>query len=75
MPARYTHSSGYAIALGLYLLGYAGDRFDHQIYALTGELVSGHNIKHVATGAAAAMVAWTMSRRRRLQSAPDGKGR
>jgi hypothetical protein len=75
LPARYTHTSGYAIALGLYLLGYAGDRFDHQIYALTGELVSGHNIKHVATGAAAAMVAWTMSRRQPIQSNAAGLGR
>lgn len=75
LPARYTHTSGYVIALALYLIGYLGDRFDHQVYALTGELVSGHNIKHVATGAAAAMVAWTMQRRRRLQSTTDGNGR
>lgn len=75
LPARYTHTKGYVIALALYLIGYLGDRFDHQVYALTGELVSGHNIKHVATGAAAAMVAWTMQRRRRLQSATDGNGR
>lgn len=75
LPARYTHAFGYLIALGLYLFGYLGDRLDHQIYSLTGEFVSGHNIKHVATGAAAAMVAWTMSKRRPLQSGATGSGR
>ncbi|NMG04627.1 hypothetical protein [Azoarcus taiwanensis] len=75
LPARYTHTKGYLIALTLYLFGYLGDRLDHQIYALTGEFVSGHNIKHVATGAAAAMVAWTMSKRQPIQSSAAVSGR
>ncbi len=75
LPARYTHAFGHLIALALYLFGYLGDRLDHQIYSLTGEFVSGHNIKHVATGAAAAMVAWTMSTRQPIQSSAAGSAR
>lgn len=42
------------------------ERFDREIYVATGEVVSGHNIKHVLAGAViACMFAWLLHRRGR----------
>ena len=40
------------------------ERLDHQIFALTGGLASGHNLKHVAVGIALVCVFNWLARRR-----------
>ena len=49
-----------AFSCGLVILAYAVAKLlelnDHQVYALTGELVSGHTLKHVAASFAAGPV-------------------
>ncbi len=47
-PAKYTHTSYVFYALGFYLSAKALEVFDQQVFALLGETVSGHALKHVA---------------------------
>ena len=42
----------------------AFERLDHQIFALTGGLASGHNLKHVTVGIALGCVFTWLARRR-----------
>jgi hypothetical protein len=76
---RYT-GTGWLVAA---LIGEAAmmtfERLDHQIFALTGGLASGHNLKHVTVGIALACVfAWLVRRRPRdaagtARAAPAGR--
>lgn len=56
------------LALGLYALAIVCERFDHEIFALTGSFVSGHTVKHLF----AALAAWAFYRMlaRRVQGRP-----
>jgi len=51
----------------------AFERLDHEVFHLTGGLVSGHNLKHVMAGAALALVFWWLRVRTPL-SAKTGSG-
>lgn len=42
------------------------ERFDHEVFRLTGGVVSGHNLKHVMAGVALAFVFWWLRSRRTL---------
>lgn len=42
------------------------ERFDHELFRLTGGVVSGHNLKHVMAGVALAFVFWWLRSRRTL---------
>jgi hypothetical protein len=47
------------------------ERFDHELFRLTGALVSGHNMKHVMAGVALAFVFWWLrSRSQTAERAP-----
>jgi hypothetical protein len=65
-PSRYT-GTGWLVAA---IVGEAAmitfERLDHQIFALTGGLASGHNLKHLTVGIALACVfTWLVRRRPR----------
>lgn len=66
LRSAYTHGFCFMLAYSFYLLAMAGDRLDHQVYELTGQVVSGHTLKHLLTGAAAALLAWMVAVRTRL---------
>jgi ceramidase len=56
-PARYTHRAYFLYALGLYVLAKLAEIWDREIYALTGNLFSGHTLKHLlAAGGVLAIV-------------------
>ena len=42
------------------------ERFDHEVFRLTGGLASGHNLKHVLAGIALAFVFWWLRTRKTL---------
>lgn len=63
--AGLTHARAYWWAYAIFLVGMAGDVLDHQIFTLTHETVSGHNIKHVAMGLAVAVLAGMLALRSR----------
>lgn len=56
-PPRYTRGSDFVVAVLLYGLAKVGEHFDQQIFALTGEIVSGHTLKHLL---AAAAIGWLL---------------
>jgi hypothetical protein len=66
-PSRYTGSGwlvGALVAEGAMI---TFERLDHQIFALTGGLASGHNLKHLTVGVALACVfSWLARRRPRM---------
>jgi hypothetical protein len=63
-PSRYT-GTGWLVAA---IVGEAAmitfERLDHQIFALTGGIASGHNLKHLTVGIALACVFTWLTRRR-----------
>lgn len=42
------------------------ERFDHEVFRLTGGLASGHNLKHVLAGVALALLLWWLRARKTL---------
>lgn len=70
-PPRYTGGGGILIALAWYGLGKLFEEFDNRIYDLTGNIVSGHSLKHLA---AATSAWWLLLVLRRRVPASDGEG-
>ncbi len=60
----YSRGQLYVLAYVLFLVGMLGDWLDDPIFALTHGMISGHTIKHLLTGAATALVGWTVGTRR-----------
>jgi hypothetical protein len=61
---RYTGAWWLLGALALDLTMTAAERYDYELYAATGELLSGHNIKHLlAGGVLGCVLAWMVRRR------------
>lgn len=57
LASRYDRSRDFLIATACYVVALVADRLDHPIHTLTGELISGHTVKHVvATAAMVAMI-------------------
>ena len=62
---RHTHQGYLGVVLVLYLLARISEVYDHGIFALTGNVVSGHTFKHVmAALAVCAILAMLLSRTR-----------
>lgn len=68
--SRYTGSGWLVAALVAEGAMITCERLDHQIFALTGGLASGHNLKHLTVGIALACVFTWLARRR--PRAPTG---
>lgn len=65
-PPRYSGDRDLMAVIGLYLLAVLCDFGDRRIFTLTGTLVSGHTVKHLAAGLAAYWVLRRLQRRRIL---------
>jgi len=63
-PPRYSGGRDILAVIGLYLLALLLDLADRPVFALTGGLVSGHTLKHVAAALAAFRVVRYLQRRR-----------
>lgn len=72
-PTPYTHNRLYGWAYALFVLAMAGDRLDHAVYAMTGQLISGHTLKHLLMGVAIALLAHMFACRRRRHSQASRK--
>ncbi|KAJ7527303.1 hypothetical protein O6H91_16G047800 [Diphasiastrum complanatum] len=48
LPPKYTHSSFWLWAAGCYLLAKVMEALDKQIFTWTGQVVSGHTLKHLS---------------------------
>ena len=67
----YTHGSGYAWAIGLYVVAKGCELFDARILATTG-FVSGHTLKHVIAGLSGAAILLMTARRQVRNEAKTG---
>jgi len=63
---RYSHQSLLGASLGLYLLAKAAEFYDGDIFAATGETVSGHTLKHLLSSLGCGAIVLMVFRRRRL---------
>ena len=52
LPPRYTRSADFLVVFGFYVVAKIFEIADHQVFSLTGRIVSGHTLKHLAAGAA-----------------------
>lgn len=68
-PSRYTGTGWLVGALAGEGAMVTFERLDHQVFAATGGLASGHNIKHLFVGVALACVFTWLCRRRRREPA------
>ncbi len=64
-PSRYTRGNDVYAVFAWYVAAKLLETWDTEVFALTGGVVSGHTLKHVAAAIAAAVV-WRMLVRRRL---------
>jgi hypothetical protein len=65
-PPRHTGTRWLVAALVAEIAMAIFERFDHEVFRLTGGVVSGHNVKHVLAGIALAFVFWWLRSRRTL---------
>lgn len=61
-------ASWLALALACYALAKAFEHFDPELFALTGNTVSGHSLKHLAAAAGALVLARTLRESERAQT-------
>jgi hypothetical protein len=77
-PPRYDHQSLWAAAIGCYGLAKVAEIADQSIYSLTGQMVSGHSVKHVLAAVGAYFLLRMFQRREpwpdppRVQTAREG---
>jgi hypothetical protein len=50
-------------ALLIYMLSKLAEHFDHALFGLTGEVVSGHSLKHLLAATALLVIYWMLRRR------------
>lgn len=62
-PARYTLRHYLLYGVALYALAKAAELFDHQIYAATAGMISGHSLKHLLAASAVFCVYRMLQRR------------
>lgn len=62
-PARHSHRLWLLWGVGLYLLAKLAEARDHEIFALTGMMLSGHTLKHLLAAAAAYCVVIMLKKR------------
>jgi len=67
LPPRYTRGSELLVVAGLYVLAKACEAADRQIFA-SGNVVSGHTLKHLAAGAAGLWVLRMLQRREPIKN-------
>jgi hypothetical protein len=70
-PAKFTRTADLLVALGWYVVAKGCEWLDGPLYRLTGEVVSGHTLKHLASAAGTYWV-YRMLRLRRPIEIPQG---
>lgn len=65
-PGRYDQRHYLLYGVGLYALAKVAELLDHEIYAATGALISGHSIKHLTAALAVLCVLLMLKRRQSL---------
>jgi hypothetical protein len=65
---RYSHRNWYWAVFACYGFAKVAEVMDLRIFDLTGELVSGHTLKHLIAAAGLAFVLWMLMRRRSIQA-------
>ena len=64
-PSPYDRNWDLAVVIACYILAVLFDLFDHQVNTITGAVVSGHSLKHVAVGMAGAWLIWMIWKRKK----------
>ena len=64
---RYTHSADYFLVIGWYALAKVLEVLDRPIFESSGQLVSGHSLKHLAAAMATYWLLLMLRRRRTLE--------
>ncbi|MDQ2077889.1 hypothetical protein [Marinimicrobium sp. ABcell2] len=67
-PARYDRGGDYVIALAIYLSAVAAEHLDEPIFQLTGQFISGHNLKHLLAAFAAYWLMRMLQKRKPIES-------
>ena len=62
----YTHSSLLFLALAIYIASKLAEHFDAAVFAATGNIISGHSLKHLLAAVALFVVYWMLRRRTNL---------
>lgn len=65
-PGRYDHRHYLLYGVGFYALAKVAEVLDHEIYAATGALISGHSVKHLTAALAVLCVLLMLKRRQSL---------
>lgn len=65
-PARFNRRHYLLYGVALYALAKVAELFDHEIYAATGALISGHSVKHLTAALAVLCVLLMLKRRQSL---------
>ena len=63
--SRYTLGASIFVAAALYGLAKVGELYDATFFALSGERVSGHTLKHLVAAAALYVILWSLTHRQR----------
>lgn len=71
LPARFTGTGHYVVAMGLYVLARIFEIFDQAIFDI-GQWVSGHTLKHLAVSLAVLALARMVARRSEIPGRPAG---
>jgi len=69
LSSPYDRNGDLAFVIAFYGLAVLFDFFDHQIYRITREIISGHTLKHLTVGLVGAWLIWMIWKRRRKNSA------
>ncbi len=67
-PRRFSHAGLLWAGLACYALAKALEALDAEVFAATGELVSGHTLKHLAAALGVGLIARMIARRRPVPS-------
>lgn len=73
-PPRYTHRFYLLYGLAFYLLAKGAELYDHELYAVTQETLSGHSLKHLLASLSVLSVYLMLRRRQRCRSAQPAGG-
>jgi len=58
--SRYTHGGLLLLALAIYVISKLAEHFDAAVFAATGDVISGHSLKHLLAAVALIVVYWML---------------
>jgi hypothetical protein len=60
----YSHRGYLLVALAIYLVSKFAEQYDRAVFAATGNIISGHSLKHLFAALALFVVYWMLRQRR-----------